>query len=62
MSNEDDDIGGVREWFIKTLKKTLLFIALSVSAFALVTLALYYSSEILTLTQYAKSLMFHGLP
>lgn len=58
MSYEDEDeVDGVREWFIKTLKKTVTFFLLSVSAFALVTLALYYSSEILTLTQYAKDML-----
>lgn len=58
MSYEDEDeVGGVREWFIKTLKKTIMFFLLSVSAFALVTLALYYSSEILALTQYAKDML-----
>lgn len=58
MSYEDEDeVGSVREWFIKTLKKTVMFFLLSLSAFAIVTLALYYSSEILTLTQYTKDML-----
>lgn len=57
MSSSDDDDVGLREWFVKTLKKTLMYTMLSVLAFGMVTLALYYSTEILALTQYAKELV-----
>lgn len=57
MSSSDDDDVGLREWFVRTLKKTLMYTMLSVLAFGMVTLALYYSTEILALTQYAKELV-----
>lgn len=57
MAFEDEDNIGLKEWFIKTLKKTLTYLALSVLAFGIVTLSLYYSTEILALGTYARELV-----
>lgn len=56
MSN-DDEVGSIRTWFIRTVKQTILFFLCTVAAFGVVTLAMYYSSEILSLSQYAAGMV-----